>query len=315
MKTTIDYLKFRTRSNPFKIIDAMLPAFGTCGDLITLVSAGKGRDGWTKRQDIMLTDIRIGSIDYGGESQRDWVRVDIPGGGCEWIQDWQVVQDLGQVIDLFEPTRVDIALTTFKGEVTDAMVVQAHADKKFSAWGRPPAMRSVISSDCRAGKTRYIGTREKADKFLRCYEKGFEMIKNVPDSFKAGITVVDGNKVDEIYRVELELKAANTKINPDVFLARDQYFAGAYPFCAELLPGVEHFKMDRLPQAKPVSELQAMLAHCLNSYGDVIYTARKVLGDDKVMSLITGGKHSRSLIDAGVLTMDHQTGAEVPYAS
>lgn len=308
MKTTIDYLKFRTRSNPFKIIDSLLPAFGTCGDLITLVSAAKGRDGWARRQDIMLTDIRIGAIDYGGDSQRDWVRVDMPGSGCEWIQDWQKIQDLGQVIDCFEPTRVDIALTTYHGEVTDAMVMQAHADGKFAGWGRPPAMRSIMSSDCRAGKTRYIGSREKSDKFLRCYEKGFEMIKNYPEPFKRGCTHVNDKKVDEIYRVELELKAATTKISPDVFLMRDEYFAGSYQFCAELLPGVEHLKMERLPEEKPVTELEAMLEHCRNSYGPLIFTAMKVFGGDaeKVISLITGSEHSRRLVDAGVLTMDHE---------
>lgn len=308
MKTSIDYLKFRTRSNPFKIIDSMLPAFGTCGDLITLVPAAKGRDGWEKRQEIMLTDIRLGAIDYGGDSQRGWVRVDMPGTGCEWIQDWQKIQDLGQVIDLFEPTRVDIALTTYKGEVTDSMVVAAHAAGKFSGWGRPPVIRSIVSSDDRAGKTRYIGSREKSDKFLRCYEKGFEMIKDFPESFRRTATTVNGHNIEQVYRVELELKAATSKISTDVFLKRDEYFAGAYPFCAELLPGVEHLKMEKLPDEKPVSDLAAMLAHCKSAYGPAIFTAMSVYKGDaaKVLGMIVGSEHSRKLVESGVLTVEHE---------
>lgn len=306
MKTSIDWMKFRTRSNPFKLIDAMLPAFGTCADLITLIPASRGRDGWEKRQEIMLTDIRLGAIDYGGESQRGWVRVDMPGTGCEWIQDWQKISELGSVLDGFEPQRVDIALTTYKGEVTDSMVVAAHAAGMFSGFGRPPAMRSITSSDSRAGKTRYVGTREKSDKFLRCYEKGFEMIKNQPEFLKKTCTHVNDNKVEDVYRVELELKAVNKLIPVDVFTRRDEYFAGAYPFCASLLPGVEHLKVETLPEEKPVSDLAATLAHCKSSYGPALFTALHVYKGDaaKVLSFIVGSEHSRKLVESGVLTVD-----------
>lgn len=305
MKTTIDWLKFRTHSNPFKIIDSMLPAFGTCGDLITLSPLEKGRDGWEKRQEIMLVDIRLGAIDYGGQSQRDWVRVDMSGTGCEWIQDLEKVSSLGSVLDGFELKRVDIALTTFKGEITDSMIAQAHADGLFSGLGRPPAMRSILSSDERAGKTRYIGSREKSDKFLRCYEKGFEMIKNVPEWLKRGTTELNGNKVDEIYRVELELKAENKEIPTEVLVKRDEYFAGAYPFLALMLPGVQHLKITKLPDEKPLSDLAAKLAHCKSAYGSTIFTAMEFYkGDaDKVLKMIIGSDHSRKLVDSGVLTL------------
>jgi DNA relaxase NicK len=187
------------------------------------------------------------------------------------------------------------------------MVVAAHAAGKFSGWGRPPVIRSVTSSDDRAGKTRYIGSREKSDKFLRCYEKGFEMIKNFPESFRRAATTVNGHNVEQVYRVELELKAATTKISTDVFLKRDEYFAGAYPFCAELLPGVEHLKMEKLPDEKPVSDLAAMLAHCKSAYGPAIFTAMSVYKGDaeKVLQMIIGTEHSRKLVESGVLTVEH----------
>ena len=46
MKTTVDWLKFRTTANPFETLSALLPAFGTVGELLTLGEPAKGKDGW-----------------------------------------------------------------------------------------------------------------------------------------------------------------------------------------------------------------------------------------------------------------------------
>lgn len=310
MKTTIDWVTFRTYSDPFKILEKMVPAFGTCGDLLELVAGEKGRDGWTYSKEILLAgDIRLGSIDYGGESQRGWVRVNLSGTGCEWVQDWAEFQRLGIWLDEYELRRVDIALTTYNGEITDKMVCEAHEAGEFvsKVGGRPPELRSIVSSNPRAGKTRYIGSRAKTNKMLRCYEKGFEMIKDVPESIRNSTTHVEGSKVEEIYRVELELKAVDTVIRFDVFTLRDQVFAGAYPWCAKLLEGVGHVRMQRLPDFKPRAKLSSVLKHCKSAYGAAIFTAMQVYGGDaeKVLSLIMGDHHSRALVEAGALTVDY----------
>ena len=69
--------------------------------------------------------------------------------------------------------RLDIALTTWNGEVTHDMVVAAHEAGRFTT-RRPPNLQQILNSD--GGRTCNIGTREKSDKFMRCYEKGFEMV-------------------------------------------------------------------------------------------------------------------------------------------
>lgn len=308
MKTTIDWVTFRTKTNPFSILPLMVPAFGTCGDLLTLVPGARGHDGWEKSQEIMLVDIRLGTIDYGGDSQRGWVRVTLTGSGCEWVQDWAEFQKLGLVMNEYEIRRVDVALTTFKGEISDLIVAAAHEAGQFSSGGRPPAMRSIISSDPRAGRTRYIGSRAKSDKFLRCYEKGYEMIKDIPEVMRSGITVVDGHAVDQIYRIEVEFKASTSIIPFNVFTLRDEFFAGAYPFCASVLPGVPHQIIQKLPDFKPRAKLEAMLAHCRSAYGPAIFTAMQVYGGDaeKVLKMIMGTNHARGLVDAGVLMVDHE---------
>ena len=62
MKTTVDYLKFRTRSDPFAILEALRPGFGSASDLVELGQSVKGKDGWEHRRHLkMAGDITIGA--------------------------------------------------------------------------------------------------------------------------------------------------------------------------------------------------------------------------------------------------------------
>lgn len=315
MKTSIDWVTFRTKSDPFSILESLLPAFGTAHDLVTLEPGGKGRDGWTWSKDIVLGgDIRLGSIDHGGESQREWVRCNLTGEGCGWVQDWSAFAGGLSSLREWGLRRVDIALTTYRGEVTDSMVVQAHAADRFVGKGRPPELRSVTSTNKRAGTTRYIGSRAKSDKMLRCYEKGREMIKDLPESMRDTVREIqtpDGwVSVDDVYRVELELKAVTQVIPLEVLIRRDDYFASSYPWCADLLPGLSHVTMQKLPEDRPRARLDAMLAHCRQAYGPAIFTAMQVYHGDaaKVLGMIMGTSHARGLVEAGVLTVDFKEG-------
>jgi DNA relaxase NicK len=304
MKTAIDWLSFRTKTDPFKTLEALQPIFGTAADLVTFVPGAKGRDGWQRAGDVLMAgDIKLGWIDYGGESQRGWVRVQLYGEGCQWVQDWQAVEQLGEALQEADIRRLDIALTTYNDEVTDAMIVQAHSDGMFTTSGRPPHMKSVGSSDPRAGITRYIGTREKSDKFLRCYQKGLELLQHIPAHLRASTTHIDGYDVLKTYRVELELKAVEKYIPWTAIGRRDHVFAGAYPFLAQLLPLAPHWKMLKLPDFKPKAAITSTLEHCRVAYGGAIRMAVDIYGPEKTLEMILGDKPSRALIDAGVLTI------------
>lgn len=306
MKTTIDWLAFRTRSTHFEVVEALLPMFGTCADLVTFKTGLKGKDGWLYAGELLLAqDIVLGRIDYGGDSQRGWVRVNLTGQGCEWVQDWHQAVHLGQSLQEAQIKRLDIALTTRRGEVTDKAIVDAYAAGLFTAGGRPPEMRSIISSDPRAGRTRYIGSR-KSHKFLRCYEKGFELIKDVP-FLKAEITHIHGDKVEDIYRVELELKDVDKLIPWGAITGRDQVFVGSYPFCAALLPGVPRWVMKTLPDFKPMATLETALDHCRVAYGPILRAALMAFNGDasKLMERVLAETPSHALIEAGVLTVEH----------
>lgn len=303
-KTTVDWLRFRVKDEPQAILEALRPAYGRIGEHLKLKPLERGILGFKHAFSINFDHMPIGRMDYGGASQRDWVRVDIGGKGCEWVQDWletRRVEDL----ELAQLRRLDIALTTWDGEINHDMVVHAHKAGRFIV-RRPPAMQQVISSDPRAGRTCYIGKRE-ADKFMRCYEKGFELAAKYASRLPGEIISIDAKAIENIYRCEVEFKATETDIPWEVIERRDQYFAGAYPFCADILPGIEADILMRRPEREPQIDLQAALDNCRIQYGPTLFTALMAYGGDMtaVWDKIIGDHHSQSLVEAGVLLVEH----------
>lgn len=216
---------------------------------------------------------------------------------------------------LEKPTikRLDIALTTVDGSVNHDMVIAAHEARQFSTGGRHPHYRVVGGSDPRAGRTIYVGRRD-GGKFLRCYEKGFELIKDVPDTFRKHVHSIqmDGHgwsDVTKVYRVEVEFKSGDGYVVPwsSVCSGRDSAFAGAYPFLASLLPGQLPVKMTRLPDLKPRLALASALENCRKSYGGILRAAFEAYGGDiaRVWAAVCAEEPSASLVEAGVLTVDH----------
>lgn len=303
-KTTIDWLRFRCQDEPREALEALRPLFGGAGTLLRLEPLQRGILGFQQGSAIKLDSIAVGRMDFGGHAQRGWTRVDMTAKGCEWVQDWEAT-DLVEDLPSSEIRRLDVALTTWEGEITHERVVQAHKEGRFITKGRPPEMRTIVSTDERAGRTCYVGKREASDKFFRAYEKGLELAS------KCGlgtVTHIDGKRVEDIYRCELELKAENRPIPWDVIGRRDQYFSGAYPFCADVLPGVEADILMRRKERAPQLELQAALAHLRNQFGNTLFTALTAHHGDimAVWDKVCGREHNLRLVEAGVLMVDHE---------
>lgn len=306
-KTTVDWLRFRVQAEPREILEALRPMYGTVADKLKLQHLPRGIMGFQQGANIALDDMPLGRVDFGGESQRGWVRVDVTGQGCEWVQDWQAL-DAVEDLPSAQLRRLDLALTTWQGQITHEQVVEAHTAGRFITRGRPPAMRQITSSDPRAGRTCEIGTREKSDKFMRCYEKGFQLAAKFAARMPGQVYAIDGFRLEDIYRCEVEFKATGTEIPWEVVERRDQYFAGAYPFCTDVLPGVEADILQRRPQRAPQLDLKAALDNCRIQYGQTLYTALRAYGGDigAVWDKIVGDHHSQTLLEAGVLLVDHE---------
>lgn len=304
-KTSIDWLRFRTQSNPIEAFEAIQPLFPQYASHFNLKHQGRGLMGFQQSVLMCAGDFVIGRMDYGGESQRGWVRVDIPGKGCEHM----LVDDLSSLESLpkTEVRRLDVALTTWDGEITHEQVVQAHASGRFNCGGPTPNLRQITSSDPRAGRTCEIGKRTDTNKFLRCYEKGFQMLGKLGRRAE-GWTHLEGHLVEDIYRCEVEFKAAGSTLIPwDTIKRRDEYFAGAYPFCSDVLKGVAGDRLKRNPEIDIQAALETHLSNCQIQYGDAIFTALHCYGGDigAVLEKIKGKKHCQALIEAGVLLVDH----------
>lgn len=306
-KTTVDWLRYRVQSDPREVLQAMKPMFGmgrTVLDTLSLVPLDRSILGFKQGSAICMGDMQVGRMDYGGESQKGWVRVDLTGKGCEWVRDWPAAQEV-EALPSAQIRRLDIALTTWEGQITHEQVVQAHASGRFVV-RRPPVLQQITSSDIRAGRTCNIGKREKSDKFMRCYEKGFEMVSKMK-RLPGDCTHIDGFRVEDIYRCEVELKAVTTNIPWEVIERRDQYFAGAYPFCADVLPGVEADILQRRPEREPQTDLAVALENCRIQFGPTLYTALMAYQGDMtaVWDKVIGKTHNQALLEAGVLLVDH----------
>ena len=88
---------------------------------------------------------------------------------------------------------------------------------------------------------------------------------------------------------------------------RDQYFAGSYPFLADLLPGVESDILQRRPERAPQTDLAIALENCRIQYGATLFTALHAYHGDMgaVWEKIIGKAHNTNLVEAGVLMVDH----------
>lgn len=301
MKTTIDWMTFRTQADPREALEALRPMFGTIGPDLRLKGLERGAMGFQQASNIVFCDMPVGRMDFGGESQRGWVRTALTGKGCEWVQDWQAAQAVEQ-LPAAQLRRLDIALTTWNGEIGHDSIVAAHTAGRFNTGGRNPDLQQITNSNPIAGRTCYVGKRT-SDRFLRAYEKGFEL------NAKAGgnVTHIDGFPIEGIYRTELELKAANTELTWDLIERRDQYFAGSYPFCAEVLPGVEADILQRRPERAPQTDLATALENIRIQYGPTLFTALLAYQGDMtaVWDKIIGKEHNQHLLEAGVLLVEH----------
>lgn len=302
-KTHIDWLRFRAQTEPRDIFEALKPAFPQHAEFFNLKTHGKGILGFQQSALICADDFVIGRMDYGGESQKGWVRVDIPGKGCQWMQpsELHAIEQLPSA----QVRRLDVALTTWHGEIGHDQVVKAHQYGRFTTSGRPPNLQQILNTD--GGRTCNIGKREQSNKFARCYEKGYEMRSKLSSHHAANITHIEGSRIEDIYRCEVEFKATTADIPWGVIQARDDYFAGAYPFCADVLPSADPATLKRRPERESQVELATALENCRVQFGPTIFTALMAYKGDMtaVWDKIIGDHHSQPLLEAGVLLVDH----------
>ena len=258
-------------------------------------------------------------MDYGGDSQRGWLRFEMPGKGCGWVCDWNVFAGLVGVLDRAELMRVDLKIDTIDGSVSHEKVLDAYKAGRFKreGGGRNPVLKTVETSRVEDGRTAYIGARTSS-RFIRCYEKGWQVVSKLglPEwvvNHALKLDFDDGlgmRNVRDYYRVEAELKAVDGVVLPwPCLVDRDAYFAGAAPFCADLVD-VAPRRIYSLPSDfDKKASLTAAVLNCKQSYGGTLNALLQLYGDSmeakaRIFDMVVGDSISKRLKEEGVLWLD-----------
>lgn len=316
MKTHVDWLKFRTKeASPFAIHEALAPAFGALGDLLILGDQEKGKDGWLYRRPLKVVDKLVANVDYGerDDSQRGWSRVDMPGQGCEWVNDWSVMFDAITSLRSSEARRIDIALDFLDGSMTHSRCRAAYDAGLFTASGRKPKAKEVLPVQGNEGRTLYVGRRE-SPKFFRCYEKGWQIFSQLPESAKTVLKesaqmLVRGQPIgfSDWYRLEVELKAVGDYMpSLDAIRNPDGYFSGACSFFSQLLPSSKPIPaIMKVPDFGARLELEKQIETARVAYGGLIRAMLDLgMSPADVIRDLAAPHPSRRLVDAGCLMLD-----------
>ena len=338
-KTHVDWFGFRAKDTP----DVMASALSEVVPPHLEVSLVKRKTGWRSFEssfDIWLTDtrgdpetdcLRVGMAMSGGDAVKGWSMLSMSGEGCGWISDWGRTMDVcTDQLASFELKRVDLALDRFDG---------SHWHEVDAAWaagefcppggGKKPKAKPIDSRRPEDGRTYYVGNRESA-KFYRGYEKGMQMLgpqiaaaqQRDPEGFDLTTHLfklearIDRSEekpklqtfhMADWWRDEVEFKPVDSPLPLDIVEQRDQYFAGAYPYLAKVLPTVEAQPLITRRERMPQLELAKMLATVRHQYGNSLFTALHAYQGDigAVWDKIVGKKHNRALVEAGVLMVEH----------
>jgi len=236
MKVDLDYLRIRTQADVCEVRDSVDALWL---DLPRVREPTQPREGFKFADNLVepTSGTVLATTMWGGDSQRGWVHVILTGKGCEWLQCFSGWEERWgrhmETLPKYSIRRVDLALTTWHGEVSHEQVVAAHAAGHFETTC-PVAMQTIVSTDPTAGRTCYVGKRTSG-KMLRAYERGLKLAK---DARPVELTHIGGSPVEDVYRVEIEFKATDRDLPASMVHQRDAYFAGAYPFCRYLLPTI-----------------------------------------------------------------------------
>lgn len=338
-KTSVDWFAFRTKDNP----DVICSTLSEVTPSHLQFSLAKRKTGWRSFEDsydLWLTDtrgdpekhsMRVGMAMSGGDAVKGWSMLSLSGDGCQWVDDWGRTMDVcTDQLDAFELKRVDIALDRYDG---------THWEEVDAAWkaglfappgvGRPPKAKPIDARRPEDGRTYYVGTRESA-KFYRGYEKGLQLLgpqiasgySKDPEAFDFEAAIyqsairIDHSQDEprlvsynlcDWWRDEVEFKPVTSPLPLDLVEQRDQYFAGAYPYLAQVLPAAEPHPLIQRRERMPRLELALMLEGIRHQYGNSLFTALHAYHGDvfAVWNKIVGNRHNKTMLAAGVLLVDH----------
>lgn len=310
-KTHIDTLTIILRDDEEqKWLDDIYQAFD--GMNLEYIPNKSGRNHYEHSARILHEGTEFASVCWGGFSQNNTVMFSMMGTGCAQVKDWTHAVNVFKELPKAKLTRLDIALDVFDGSLKLEDVYATRTDR--SQWrngkqGRPPAFKPIgdMYEQGRDGRTLYVGTRD-SDIYTRIYEKGLQLFSKmtnnevVNDPRKMEYQLEEGSapfKLGDYVRFEVEFKAKTTVLPLHALLNPDGYFAGAYPFAASLLKGVNPVQRLRLENVA-MADLESSLQQVRHQYGAILATAAQIYGAQAAWGMLVGSQPSQRLAAKGI---------------
>lgn len=228
----------------FDISGVLSDIFGS--DFSNITYNGKGIHFYKYGFTIGSQDAKLGTIGIGG--QKNTVLIMITGVGCQYANSYWEHNLYNFLNDpkTISPklTRIDLAHDDFEGSYSSPEIADtADSQGMFALTNKFPTVQHLgdWKRPTGAGRTLQIGKRENG-KLYRGYEKGKKY----------------GDSESLWFRSEIEFGTAGRILPFEMLIAPTQYFAGAYPYCLEL---IEHSKgeildtISRIPCTQKESEI------------------------------------------------------------
>lgn len=207
-----------------------------------------GMDYYTVRCPLVVEGATVGFVLAGGrqEAQAGTVHVNVFGLGCLYLapRNWSRIREfIAQARGWI--TRADMAVDIWSGFDIEQMHARYVAGE-FDVRGQRPKESLVGGWWTGDSRTVNVGKRDTG-KVCRVYEKGDQLF---------------GPEVgDEWVRVEVEVRNNARVIDLDVLTRPADFFAGAYPFCQNVLDALEVVShAQRIPAGQRVQDKTAEAA-------------------------------------------------------
>lgn len=183
---------------------------------------GKGIHFYQYAFSIGHPDAKLGTIAFGG--QNNTVLIMITGVGCQYADnywEYNFYNWLKYDAQRSKLTRIDLAHDDFNGAYSSAEIAdEADSQGMFALTNKLPSVQHLGDWKRHEGKGRtlQIGKRENG-KLYRGYEKGKKY----------------GDSESPWFRSEVEFGCAGRLLPFEMLISPTEFFAGAYPFCLEVI--------------------------------------------------------------------------------
>jgi phage replication initiation protein len=313
-KAKCDYLSITAKVSPDRLLDV-------ARTLVPGVVAGqmpRGKFQYPEGLQLARSGQIVGMVCFGAAHGRNLLSITGQGMSRATDQSMEYAAESIASMEGSKITRIDLAVDFYEGQIRYEHCEAALEGGQFKlpkARNAPQVKRYSVGKDARNyGRSLYIGVTPKQH---RGYEKGLQIWGKLPEAVKAqyqpqDMTVhadwgcPDGTATDLWFRSEVQYNDGDRLLPPEMLVRRDDFYAGSYPFCAQVLERADGVR----PSYLPSPEAATLVGQALNlrkSYGGVIHAIRYLrpdLTDTQILDMLDAQYLPPSLVLSGALTKD-----------